>query len=107
MKTDKNAVNLAYTAGKLNLHTDLPYYILPPGIQLLHCIHQYNGLGGQSLLADGFLIAKQMKEEFPQHYELMVNTPIEFTDVGMDYTKFCKIHHSPSFVYETAIFQCI
>lgn len=99
VKSEPNAVNLAYTAARLGLHTDLPYYVYPPGVQLLHCIRQYQeGIGGESHLVDGFLVADQLKKEHPEHYETLCTVPLEFYDVGKDYIDFFKYHHSPSFM---------
>ena len=38
--TKPNAVNQAYTAEALPLHTDLPFYLRPPAVQMLHCVKQ-------------------------------------------------------------------
>lgn len=95
-------MNLAYTSARLGVHTDLPYYVYPPGVQLLHCIRQYTeGEGGQSHLVDGFRIAEQMKKDYPDQYKILCDTPLEFFDVGKDYIDFFKTHHSPTFVYVT------
>ena len=81
------------------MHTDLPYYVYPPGVQLLHCIRQYSGDdGAYSHLVDGFLVADQMKKLHPESYRILSEVPVEFADVGQDYTKFDKVHHSPTFV---------
>lgn len=93
-----NAVNLAYTSENLGVHTDLPYYTYPPGVQLLHCIKQFKGVGGRSHLVDGFLVAEQMRENYPQEFKTLYQVPVEFYDVGKDYTDFHKVHHSPTFV---------
>ncbi|ODM97506.1 Gamma-butyrobetaine dioxygenase, partial [Orchesella cincta] len=99
VKSEPNAVNLAYTSARLGVHTDLPYYVYPPGVQLLHCIKQYAGNeGGQSHLVDGFRVAQQMKEKYPEEYKILCEVPVEFYDVGTDYTRFFKVHHSPTFV---------
>ncbi len=102
MKSERNASNIAYTSSTLCVHTDLPYYVYPPCVQLLHCIKQYEGTeedaGGESHLVDGFQVAHQMKLEFPESYDVLSNTPVEFADIGEDFTKFHKVHHSPTFV---------
>lgn len=99
MKSEPNAVNLAYTSARLGVHTDLPYYVYPPGVQILHCLRQYQeGEGGESHLVDGFRVADQMKTHYTEHYRILCEVPVEFYDVGTDYTTFFKIHHSPSFV---------
>ena len=72
----------------------------------MHCIKQFYGesdknLGGESILVDGFIVADHMKRESGQtreDYETLCNIPVEFYDIGQDFTKFYKIHHSPTFV---------
>ncbi len=98
VKSEKNAVNLAYTSNTLCVHTDLPYYENPPGVQLLHCIKQFNGDGGKSRLVDGFLVGEQMRQHYPQEFKTLYQVPVEFLDVGQDFIQFHKIHHSPTFV---------
>ena len=70
---------------------------------MLHCIKQFYGdidakLGGESLVVDGFIVAQHMKENCRELYDILCDTPVEFYDIGEDYTKFHKVHHSPSFV---------
>jgi len=102
VKSERNASNLAYTSSTLCVHTDLPYYIYPPCVQLLHCIKQYDEIhedgGGESHLVDGFEVARQMQLQFPESYDILSRIPVEFTDVGEDFTKFDKVHRSPTFV---------
>ena len=52
VRTKVDAANLADTALALAPHTDNPYRLSPPDIQILHCL-QSAGSGGQSLLVDG------------------------------------------------------
>ena len=35
---DYSQVNIAMSEAPLHLHMDLPYYSLPPGLQILHCL---------------------------------------------------------------------
>lgn len=48
-----NPVNQAFTASALPLHTDLPFYSLPPGVQMLHCINAGGENNAKSLFVDG------------------------------------------------------
>ena len=53
------AINLAYTTEALGPHMDLCYYESPPGLQLLHCMRNDDGVvGGESLLIDAFSVAE-------------------------------------------------
>lgn len=69
--------NLAYTAGRLPLHTDLPNQEVPPGYQFLHCLAN-EAVGGGSLFADGYAIARDLRAEEPDAFRLLSETPIPF-----------------------------
>ncbi|XP_071809227.1 gamma-butyrobetaine dioxygenase-like [Asterias amurensis] len=84
-----DASNLAYTNIALGLHTDLPYYHYTPGIQMLHCIVQANGLGGENQFVDGLNVVEQVKTEFPDAYKLLTTQNVNFRDVGDD----CRAYH--------------
>lgn len=77
----------AYTALRLPLHTDMPHYELPPGVQLLHC-RINSATGGESLMADGLAVSLQLKEHHPEAYELLCSEtiPYRFQDSTSDYT---------------------
>ncbi|MEM5527568.1 TauD/TfdA family dioxygenase [Gammaproteobacteria bacterium AS21] len=77
--------NLAYTSVALPLHTDLSNQELPPGYQFLHCLKN-EAQGGESLLADGFAIAEQMRTQEQQMYQLLIQAkmPFRFHDSDCD-----------------------
>ncbi len=49
-------------------------------IQLLHCIEQSQGHGGESLFADGFHVFEQMKQSEPEWCKLLTEVEFEFWD---------------------------
>lgn len=69
--------NLAFTAERLPLHTDLPNQEVPPGYQFLHCIAN-EAVGGGSLFADGFAIAEDLRREEAEAFRLLCEIPIPF-----------------------------
>ncbi|MCJ8338757.1 MAG: TauD/TfdA family dioxygenase [Pseudomonadales bacterium] len=77
--------NLAYTSVSLPLHTDLPNQELPPGYQFLHCIAN-EAQGGESILADGFAIAEDMREHAATQFNLLSSQsmPFRFHDNNVD-----------------------
>jgi len=77
--------NLAYTAVELPLHTDLSNQEMPPGYQFLHCVIN-NAQGGESLLADGFAIAEDLRREEPALYQMLCRRkmPFRFHDKHSD-----------------------
>ncbi|KAI8519039.1 Gamma-butyrobetaine dioxygenase [Branchiostoma belcheri] len=86
--TKPNPSNVAYTSVKLGLHTDLPQYNYTPGVQMLHCIEQCKGEGGDNHLVDGFNVAYQLKQENPEAFRLLTTLKVNFQDEGMDYHRF-------------------
>ncbi len=67
----------AYTAMRVNLHTDLPNWVEPPGFQFLHCLHN-DAAGGDSLFVDGFEVARALRRADAGAFELLTRTPLEF-----------------------------
>ena len=61
VKNTSNAVNVAYTAQELGLHMDLMYFKNPPGIQLLHCIHN-SKIGGENMFSDAYKAMIDVKD---------------------------------------------
>ncbi len=82
-KIDAN--NLAFTNLGLGCHLDNPYRDPVPGIQLLHCL-QSSTTGGDSILQDGFMAANILRDEDPQHFEILSKQWINyrFRDANAD-----------------------
>ncbi len=77
VRTKPDAANLADTALGLAPHTDNPYRLSPPEVQVLHCISAA-GAGGQSLLVDGRAAALALKAEAPADFDLLATVPARF-----------------------------
>ncbi|XP_053576363.1 gamma-butyrobetaine dioxygenase [Bombina bombina] len=84
-KIDAN--NVAYTSGKLSLHTDYPALQYPPGVQFLHCLKQAES-GGESEVVDGFHVCHKLREQNPEAFDVLTSTQVDFTDTGVDYCDF-------------------
>jgi gamma-butyrobetaine dioxygenase len=69
--------NLAYSDLGLGLHTDNPYREPVPGFQALHVLIAAPD-GGESLFADGFALAEQLRQEDPAAFEVLAATPVPF-----------------------------
>ena len=67
----------AYTSMGLELHTDLANWHSPPDVQLLFCIKN-SVQGGESLFADGFRVAEDLRVKDPAAFELLSSYPLEF-----------------------------
>lgn len=70
-------INLAYTAGALEMHTDVPAEETAPGVQFLHC-RRNSVEGGYSLFLDGAAVAEDFRREHPEDFALLVETDIPF-----------------------------
>lgn len=69
--------NSAYTAAGLDLHTDLPNWASPPDFQFLHALTN-EATGGDSMLADGVEVAKQLRDTDPKSFEILTTTHVPF-----------------------------
>lgn len=69
--------NLAYSDLGLGLHTDNPYREPVPGFQALHVLQSASG-GGESLFADGFALAEQLRRTDPPAFTTLTSTAVPF-----------------------------
>jgi gamma-butyrobetaine dioxygenase len=72
-----DANDLAYTSVALSPHTDNPYRIPVPGIQLLHCLSNETS-GGASTLVDSMAVVDRLRDENIEWYEILATTPVQF-----------------------------
>uniref|UniRef100_A0A1B6F0H0 Gamma-butyrobetaine dioxygenase n=1 Tax=Cuerna arida TaxID=1464854 RepID=A0A1B6F0H0_9HEMI len=88
--------NVAYLSGPLQLHTDLPYYHYKPGVNMLHCVTQGEGEGGESQLADGLAVCDWLREYHPHHYWILSTVPVEWEDIVIEDDKeYHSIYRAP------------
>lgn len=67
----------AYTSQGLELHTDLANWHSPPDVQLLFCVKNA-AIGGDSLFADGFKVAEDLRAADPAAFQLLSTHAMEF-----------------------------
>jgi gamma-butyrobetaine dioxygenase len=72
-----NSNDLAYRAVGLGPHTDNPYRVPVPGIQLLHCLVNQT-TGGLSTLVDAIAVTDELRRTDPRALELLVTTVVRF-----------------------------
>ena len=70
VRSEINAINLAYTNLSLQAHTDNPYRDPVPTIQILYCLEN-SASGGNSTVVDGFNAAIRLKDENPDYFNLL------------------------------------
>lgn len=69
--------NLAYSDRGLGLHTDNPYREPVPGFQALRTLVAAPD-GGESLFADGFALAEQLRQSAPEAFAILTRTAVPF-----------------------------
>jgi len=74
---DMSMSDTAYTNLELKPHNDGCYFSDPPGLQCFHLL-EFNGTGGESILVDGFRVAKELQTLHPESFEFLVKTAIPF-----------------------------
>lgn len=77
VRVEIEPTNLAFTAGPLEMHTDLPGEEAAPGVQFLHCIENTVD-GGLSLFLDGAAVAEALRTEDPDAFRLLADNKIPF-----------------------------
>ncbi len=74
---EPDPINLAYTPLGLPAHTDNPYRVPCPTVQLLHCLTAA-AEGGASRFVDGFAVADRLRAEDPAAFETLATTEVRF-----------------------------
>ncbi|XP_065341216.1 gamma-butyrobetaine dioxygenase-like [Cloeon dipterum] len=96
VKSKSDPSNVAYTEQALQLHTDLPYYEYKPGVNMLHCLVQAQGEGGENQLVDSLRVAMQLKQNNPEAYKALTTVPVDWSDRGEeDGRPFQSLHRAP------------
>ena len=81
-----NSNDLAYRSVALGPHTDNPYRVPVPGIQLLHCLVNET-CGGASTLVDSLAVCRAMRAEDPDGMRLLseISVTFRFADEAADH----------------------
>lgn len=85
LSTDvKHHDDTAYTTDFLSPHTDASYYYNAAGLQMFNCI-EFDGQGGESVVVDGFAIARKIEAERPDLYDVLcrVSVPGHYKEAGV------------------------
>ena len=72
----------AYTTEAIGPHTDNTYFTDPARLQLFHLLSHTDGEGGETVLVDGFQVAKKLCQECNQAVYPLVNYPQPFHSSG-------------------------
>jgi len=83
VRSEVNPENLAYTNLGLQAHTDNPYRDPVPTLQLLGCLEN-TVEGGESIVVDGFNVARRLKSEDPGAFDLLGKYSATFEYAGAE-----------------------
>lgn len=81
VRSEIDPSNLAYTGLGLQAHTDNPYRDPVPTLQLLYCLEN-SADGGDSLVVDGFSVARRLCDESPRLFTLLTRYCARFEYAG-------------------------
>ncbi len=76
---DPAGYNIAHTALPLPPHNDFASYTWPPSVQALHMLVNETP-GGESVLVDGWIALEALRDEHPDHFEILCTTPVPFRE---------------------------
>jgi gamma-butyrobetaine dioxygenase len=74
---DNRVYDLSMTPRALEPHVDNPYRVPQPGYVLLHCLTN-DAEGGESGLTDGFYVAENLRQRFPDFFNALATVPVRF-----------------------------
>lgn len=78
-------------------HNDLSYWGGHHLVQFFYCM-EHQAIGGESFVVDGFRIAQDFRQDYPDDYQLLVETPVQFWLVDR--------HHQYRFCNTAPILEC-
>ena len=81
VRVEVDPSNLAYTNLGLQAHTDNPYRDPAPGLQILCCLRNQVE-GGESIVVDGFEVARRLNAESPRGFALLSGHNARFDYAG-------------------------
>ena len=70
-------LSLSDAGDALPPHTDLSFIPAPRVVQLLYCVEN-QASGGESLLVDGYRVARDFRADHPHYFRILSETPVQF-----------------------------
>jgi gamma-butyrobetaine dioxygenase len=84
VRVQPDPANLADSALALLPHTDNPYRVTPPDLQLLHALETPEE-GGETWLVDGLALVEHLRAESPEALTLLTTVPVRFAWQNADW----------------------
>ena len=70
-------------------HNDLSYWGGHRLVEFLYCVENHTP-GGESTLVDGFRVAQDFSQDYPQYFQILLKTPVQFWLVDRSHRyRFC------------------
>lgn len=82
VRIEANPTNLTFTNDPVYPHTDNPYRVPAPSLQIFSCLEN-SVKGGDSYVVDGFAAALRLEEENPEHFALLSRHMARFEFSGI------------------------
>ncbi|MGB5900633.1 MAG: TauD/TfdA family dioxygenase [Geitlerinemataceae cyanobacterium] len=70
-------LSVSYAGDALSPHVDLTFTSAPRIVQLLYCVEN-QASGGESVLVDGYRVARDFREHHPRYFQILSQTPVQF-----------------------------
>lgn len=86
-------LSLSADGHELSPHTDLTFIPTTQIVQLLYCVENETS-GGESIVLDGFRIAQDFRQDHPQYFEILSQTPVKFWQLYQDWDYYVS-HTTP------------
>lgn len=94
VKATPGGNDLALSNHALSPHTDQSYMQhTHPMVLLLYCIEN-NASGGESIVVDGFRVAELFRQNHPEYFQILSQTPVEFRQFNPEW-KYYFSHTTP------------
>ena len=78
---------LSSTVKALPPHNDLTYCSSHRLVQFIYC-SEIHATGGESLVVDGFHVAQKFRQDYPDYFKILVETPLNFWRVQHEHQYF-------------------
>ena len=75
----RDRYNVAHTPKGLPPHNDFASYKSQPSVQVLHMLEN-ECEGGESIIVDGWKVAKDLKDEMPEYFSILQNFNVPFRE---------------------------
>ena len=89
LKPTANAKDLGFAlqGPALSPHTDHSYKLIKNLGECLYCVEN-NATGGESVIIDGFFLAQEFRQHYPDYFQILTQTPVLFNHFDPEYGYF-------------------